>query len=156
MNTLVVFYSRKGNTKKAGEEIAKALGCDSEEIFDTKKRTGFLNYLPAGRDAKKKKLTVLVEPKKDPSQYDLVVIGTPIWAGLMSVPVRTYINLKKDALKKVAFFSTGGGGENTGLFSDMGEACGNSPVATLGLKTKDVNKGQIADKIKEFAGKLKS
>ena len=51
MKTLVVFYSRTGTTKKVGENIAKILKCDSEEIFDTKDRMGVVGYMQAGKDA---------------------------------------------------------------------------------------------------------
>ena len=55
MKTLVVLYSRTGTTKKVGEEIAAALKADVEEIIDTKKRSGPIGYVQAGRDAMKKK-----------------------------------------------------------------------------------------------------
>ena len=38
MNTLVVYYSRTGNTKAIGEAIAEALNADIDEIIDLKKR----------------------------------------------------------------------------------------------------------------------
>ncbi len=154
MKTLVVFYSRTGTTRKVASDIAKRLGCETEEIVDTKKRSGVLNYLSSGRDARNKKLTKLEDPKKDPSEFDLVVIGTPCWAGKMSVPVRTYISLKKDGFRKVAFFYTAGG-RGEGIPSDMSEACGKTPLATLGITTKDVAKNEAAGKITEFVGKLK-
>ena len=34
MKQLVVYYSRTGNTKKIGQEIATALGADLDEIVD--------------------------------------------------------------------------------------------------------------------------
>lgn len=154
MKTLVVFYSRTGNTRKVAEEVTKVLRCDTEEIMDTKKRAGILHYLSSGREAMKEKLTELEEPKNDPSKYDLVIIGTPVWGGKMSVPVRTYIHLKKDGFKKVAFFYTAGG-QNDKIFPDMGKTCGKSPVATLGLSSAEIKKGDSSGKIKEFLIKLK-
>ncbi|MFH1236906.1 MAG: flavodoxin [Candidatus Aenigmatarchaeota archaeon] len=153
MKTLVVFYSRTGTTRKVADEIAKALNCETEEIADTKKRAGILHYLSSGRDAQKEALTTLVEPKKDPSKYDLVVIGTPVWAGKMSVPVRAYLHLKKDNFKKVALFYTAGS-QNDKIFPDMSKVCGKPPVATLGLSAADIKKGDSARKIKEFSEKL--
>ena len=43
-------------------------------------RAGIIGYLFAGRDAVRKKLTKLKPLKFNPTDYDLVIIGTPIWA----------------------------------------------------------------------------
>ena len=61
MKSLVIFYSRTGNTKKVAENIANDLNCDIEEIFDTKNRAGSIGWLSAGKDANTKKLTTLKE-----------------------------------------------------------------------------------------------
>ena len=84
MKALTVFYSRTGTTREVAESISQTLSCDVEEIVDTKKRGGPLGLLFSGRDASQKKLTVVRPPQKDPSLYDIVVIGTPVWAGNMS------------------------------------------------------------------------
>jgi flavodoxin len=86
MNAPVVFYSRDGATRKAAQAIAEALQCDIEEIIDTRKRHGFIGYMRSGFEAKFKKLTVLEETKKDPTTYDLIIVGTPIWASSVSSP----------------------------------------------------------------------
>lgn len=154
MKTLLVYYSRTGTTRKIADEIAKTLRCDTEEILDTKNRAGPIGWLSSGREGMGEKLTKLVEPQKDPSKYDLVVIGTPIWAGKMSVPVRTYLGLKKDSFKKVAFFYTAGGNYDSSVPADVEKTCGKAPVATLGLSGADIKKGGSAEKIKEFSKKL--
>src|SRR4030042_2007717 len=129
MKALVVYYSRTGNTKKAGEDIAKELKADSEEIIDRKNRKGPLNYLSAGREAMKKKLTEIAPLQKDPAKYDMVIIGTPNWGSNISCAARTYISQNRDKLKSVAFFCTAGGGSNGHIFSDLKELCGKSPKA---------------------------
>ena len=78
MKALVVYYSRKGRTKKVAETISNIISCDIEEIADTKDRTGLLGYIHSGRQAMKKKLTAIKNTEKEPSKYDLVIIGTPV------------------------------------------------------------------------------
>jgi flavodoxin len=155
MKALVAYYSRTGNTKKAGEAIAQALKCDSEEIIDRKGRGGPLGYLNAGREAMKKKLTEIAPLQNDPAKYDMVIIGTPNWGSNISCAARTYISQKKDSFKKVAFFCTAGGGSNSGIFRDMEELCGKSPKATLELATKEVSKGEHIQKVQDFVSALK-
>lgn len=149
MKKLVVFYSRTQTTKKVGEELAKQLNCDYEELFDTKNRMGVMGYLKAGKDAGTKKLTILKDTQIDPSKYDLIIIGTPIWNWNMSTPIRTYIHHNKDKFNKVAFFCTMGGSSGK-TFRSMEELCGKKPEATLELRTKEVKKGEHKEKIRGF------
>jgi flavodoxin len=153
MKALVAFYSRTGTTKKAAVEIARLLKADVDEIIDKKNRKGAVGYMLAGRDATLKKLTA-IETKKDASKYDLVVIGTPVWAFTVSSPVRTYLTQNKGRLKRVAFFCTEDGSGSQRAFKAMSEICGNIPKAHLALRTKDVWKGNVEEKIKEFVENL--
>ena len=57
MKTLVIYYTRTGNTKFAAETIAAELGADLEEVVGLKKRQGKLAFLPSGRDAMRGKET---------------------------------------------------------------------------------------------------
>ena len=158
MKSLVVFYTRTGTTKKAAEAIAKELGCETEEISDNKQRSGPIGYLMAGKDAAMKTIEKLKDLAHDPADYDLVIIGTPVWNFSVSSPVRTFLITHKDRLKKVAFFFTGGGGGgnvNKNVLPHMTVACGKDPVATLALRTDEVARNEHMEKIREFAKKIK-
>ena len=154
MKALVVFYSRTGATKQVAEALAESLNCDSEELIDTKKRSGPLGFLSAGKDAKAKKLTKLTDIKRDPALYDLVILGTPIWAGTLSSAARTYIANNKSKFKRVAFFCTHGGGESQQLFAEMEALCERRPVSILALQEKEVKTGAYQGKIREFVDGL--
>lgn len=156
MRTLVVYFSRTGNTRTVGNEIARELSCDVEEIIDTVNRAGPLGYINSGRQATMKELTKLQPLKKDPSQYELVVIGTPVWAATMSTPVRTFLVENKDKLKKVAFFATLGGVGADGTFNGMEELAGKKPEATFTVNTVDLKKGAYGDGLRKFVGSLRS
>ncbi len=156
MKPLVVFYSRTGTTKQAGEALAQMLDCDSEELHDTKKRSGPLGYMTAGRDAQAKKLTTLADIKHDPAQYDVVILGTPIWGGTLSSAIRTYITANKAKFKRVAFFCTQGGTENQQLFDEMEALCERRPVSILALRDKEVKTGAYQDKLRQFADGLQA
>ncbi len=156
MKPLVVFYSRTGSTKRVGEALAGMLDCDSEELLDTKKRSGPLGYMTAGRDAMAKKLTKLADIKRDPALYDLVILGTPIWGGTLSSATRTYITANKSKFKRVAFFCTQGGTENQQLFDEMEALCERRPVSILALRDAEVKKGDYQDKLRQFADGLQA
>jgi flavodoxin len=155
MKTLVAFYSRTGTTKKIGEVLAQKIGADVEEIRDTVERNGVKGYLISGRDAMKKKLTTLQPTACKVSDYDLVIIGTPIWSWNMSVPIRTYITENKGAFKKVAFFCTMGGSGDEKAFLEMENILGQKPLVTLALKTREVVKNNYSDKLENFLSQIK-
>ncbi|PIN86028.1 hypothetical protein COV19_06770 [Candidatus Woesearchaeota archaeon CG10_big_fil_rev_8_21_14_0_10_44_13] len=150
MKSLVIFYSRTGTTKKVAMEIARLLKADTEEIIDTKNREGPIGYLLSGRDATLRKAARIKKPVKNPSSYDLVIIGTPIWAWNMSAPVRAYLIQAKGRIKKTAFFCTMGGSGDDRAFSEMEMILGKKPAAKLALLTKEVMKGQHIQKEKDF------
>ncbi len=155
MKSLVVFYSRTGVTQTVGAVIAGALQSDVEELLDARKRTGLLGFLRSGREARGKKLTELQPTKRDPSTYDLVVIGTPIWASDISSPVRTYIAYHQHAFGPVAFFYTGGGTSDTSAFKEMQLLCGKAPRAVLALTQQEVKSGAYRDKVEGFIEQLR-
>jgi len=155
MKSLIVFYSRKGTTKKIAELIGKELDADIEELIDLNKRTGFIiGFLKCGLAATKEKLTDLKEPEKDPSLYDLVILGTPIWNKRMTPAIRTYIHNNKEKFKKVAFFCTYGGRGSEELFNSMKELIGIEPISTLDITRKEIKKNLHLKKIQEFLNKL--
>jgi len=151
---LVVYYSRTGTTRKVAEALARELGADLEEIVDRKPRGGAARFVVAGKDAALKRATGIEEPGRDPASCDLVVVGTPVWAGTMSCAVRTYLLREKERLPKVAFFLTTGRSGADRTFRHMAEVCGKAPEATLGLRAKEVRKDTCLEKVRAFAGTL--
>jgi len=110
MKTLVVYYSRTGNTKFVAEEITAELGADIEEVVDLKKRDGKMGYLSASRDATGNRQTSIAETQRNPADYDLVVIGTPVWFWSPSSAIRTYVDRHDFSGKNLALFFTLDGG----------------------------------------------
>lgn len=155
MKALVAYYSRKGATKKAAEGIADLLKCDREEIIDTKNRKGLWGWLTSGRDAVRKRLTVIKETKLNPASYDIVILGTPNFGSNMAAATRTYIARHKDRFSQVAFFCTSGGSNHQGLLADMEEFCAKKPLALLGLTNREVLRQGCSEQVKKFVEELK-
>ena len=102
MKTLIVYFTRTGNTKFAAESIAAEIGADVEEIIDLKNRQGKLGWLSAGKDAMQGKETKIAPTKRTPTDYDLIVIAQPVWAWSPTPAIRTYLNKNDLSWKKVA------------------------------------------------------
>ena len=106
--TLVVYFSLSGTTRKLAKIIAKELSADEEEVVDLTPRQGFLGYCRSLIEARWQLPPKIALAKHIPSSYDLVVIGTPVWAWSVSSPVRAYLLAHKASPPNVAFFCTMG------------------------------------------------
>ena len=149
MKTLVVYYSRSGMTRKVASYLGEKLRAIIEEIVDKDKREGALGYIRSGKDAFKKNLAEVEDFKNDPSSFDLVVIGTPVWAGTMAPAVRTYIERNKEKIQKSIFFSTQGGAREQKVFKEMEAVLGKAPDKYFFLTDKEVKNGSFEEKIEK-------
>ena len=101
---LISYYSRTGTTKKIGEIISAQLNCEVEEITTVKNVAGVLGYLLCGKEAAKKQPAEIRPTSKNPADYDLIIIGTPIWGWNISSPIRAYLLKNTDKFKNIACF----------------------------------------------------
>jgi hypothetical protein len=148
---LVVYYSRSGNTKRLARAIAAALAADVEELHDPTDRSGVLGYLRSGVEAYAGVLAGLEHPRRDPAGYDVVVVGTPVWAASVSSPVRTYLWHEQARLPQVAFVATLGGRGEKRAFGQMKALAGRSPIATLAVREGVLAHGVPRDEVARFA-----
>ena len=149
MKHLVVYYSRTGTTKKVAQIICSQLQADCEELIDTKKRTGILGFLRAGREVGAKALTTLQEPQYNPQDYNVVILGTPVWRNSISTPIRTYISQYKEQFKYVAFFSTQKS-EKRDVLKELRDLCDQIPLASLSIRENDVNQNSFHEELTTF------
>ena len=150
-STLVVYYSRTGTTSRVARAIAALLGADSEEIRDTVNRKGLWGYFLAGRDASRKTETKILPLQHDLSAYDLVIVGTPIWAWTLAAPVRTFLSQYGKNIRRFGFFWTMGGSTEKDFLQSVASLCSKEPEAVLGLKDKMLKEDRYAEEVKRFA-----
>lgn len=166
MKTLVVFYSSSGNTRRAGQEIAAQLGADVEDIQEVKPRHLDINepggirklvgIILAGAEANMGRSVPILPAAHNPGDYDLIVLGTPIWGGGLTGPVRSYIAAHRGQFKAVAFFSTCQGTEpTTKCFGQMQQACGQAARATASFQDRRVLSGDVAELVSGFVRQLR-
>ena len=151
---LVVYYSRSGSTRTVAEALAGALGADLEPIQDEVDRRGVWGYLRSGTEASLGASTEIRRGSHDPSRYDLVVIGSPVWRLSVSTPVRTYLWLERPRLPRVAFFVTLGGMGSGRALRQMGEVAAKQPAATLALRERDLGGRAWRGQVERFAASL--
>lgn len=122
MKTAVVYYSMSGNTRQTAEKIAAALGADLIRIEPVKEypSKGFKKFLWGGKSAVMGD-TPALQPYRFDGDYDTVIIGTPLWAGTMTPPIRSFIMENKEKLsgKSIAAFVCCAGGDTAKAFEKL-------------------------------------
>jgi menaquinone-dependent protoporphyrinogen IX oxidase len=153
---LVVFYSRSGTTRMVAKALAADLKCDAEEIVATKNRAGFVGIMRSLIEAMRQRPAQIAATRFNPSSYDLVVIGTPVWAWSVSSPIRAYLIDNNKNFPQVAFFCTlqHRGDETT--FAQMQDLAGKVPRTKVAFRTHDVIAGRLRSGLVEFIRALTS
>jgi flavodoxin len=153
MKTLIVYYSRTNVTKDIANRLQKELDCDIEEITDGGKYDGRLGYMKGGMNASMGRTSDIDPISKNPSDYDLVIIGTPVWASNMATPVYTYLIKYNDQIKKMASFCTCISGGYEKALEKIAEVSGKTQISTMFLNAKDVK--NPTEKINTFIKNIK-
>lgn len=111
---LVVYFSVSGNTKKAAENIAQAIGAD---LFEIKPSVPYTSADVDYRNRESRSIKEIGDPSIRPAisnkvtnmkQYETVLIGYPIWANLPPNVINTFIESYDFSGKKVMPFATSG------------------------------------------------
>ena len=136
-NVLCMYYSRTGNTKRAMEEIARALDAELVELEDGVDRSGAKGWLRSGLDAVRRSSPKVKYKSKWPlSDYRLVIIGSPVWAGRCSSVVRGFLKQHGGELRNASYVLTRGTEDrNEEVFVQMDRytPCGHQTAVSLRL-----------------------
>ncbi|MFP3896853.1 MAG: flavodoxin family protein [Anaerolineales bacterium] len=124
---LVVYYSLEGTTQRVAEALAEATNADLLALRPRKEipAQSLLKYPIGGFQVLTGKKPALHPPKKDPRDYDLLFIGTPVWANRYAPALRTFFAQTDLEEKAVALFCTCKGGPGRTLEDMRAELAGN-------------------------------
>ena len=110
---LCICYSRTGRTKRVMEEISVALDCELAILTDRAKRDGAIGWLRCGLDAMRKRTRAIrqIHTQRPLSEYGLIILGTPVWAGRCASVMRAFLKRRGYELGSVAYVITHGSDE---------------------------------------------
>jgi len=109
---LIIYYSLTGNTKYIAEIIKEATNADILPIKPIKELNpkGSMKFIWGGAQASMKKKPKLEPIEINPNDYDMIFIGTPVWAWTFSPPIRSFLAEYDLSGKSVALWICHGGG----------------------------------------------
>jgi flavodoxin len=100
--TLVVYYSRTGNTRRVAHRLYGLLPCDIEEVVDLRDRRGLVGLASAAVAGAGKLYTEIRDIDVDPADYDVVILATPTWLGSIAPAIRTFVERYRQRFSNVA------------------------------------------------------
>ena len=132
---LVVYFSMQdGNTGDVARAIQNATGGDIYRIMlstpyssDDKIRKAQLT-----QEIAENTLPVLVGTVPNLEQYDIIFLGSPVWANHLSQPVKSFLNKYDLSGKVVIPFASHSGGGRGKSFDDIAQLCHGCMVDTDG------------------------
>ena len=109
---LIVYYSLTGNTKYIAEAIQEVTKADILAIKPIKELNpkGAMKYMWGAAQATMKKKPKLEHIEINPNDYDLIFLGTPVWAWTFSPPIRSFLSEYDLSEKIIAIWCCHGGG----------------------------------------------
>lgn len=160
---LVVYFSRSGTTARLASMLAGMLHADLEAIRESGAdqdaerrgaRQGARGYLRSLIEAVRQRPAAIEPPVHDPAAYDVVIVGSPVWARSVSSPVRAWLVAHRASLKHVAFFCSLGGSGAANALEQMRVLAGKPPVAQCEVTASDLHAGKDLRLIAEFAQRI--
>lgn len=129
MKCIVIFYSYGGNTRRIAERIQKKLGADLAEIKTVYPYTGSYNDIvdQGQREVNSGYLPEIQPLAVDLSQYDTVILGTPVWWYTFAPAMNSFLHKTDLSEKNVYPFATNGGWLGH-TFKDFAKACRGAAV----------------------------
>ncbi|MEN8908226.1 MAG: NAD(P)H-dependent oxidoreductase [Clostridiales bacterium] len=113
MKILIVYYSLGGNTEFIAQKIGDELNASIlrlEPVNDIEKK-GFMRYVRGGKQVLFNSSPKLKNFDENLIEYDLIILGTPVWAGRYTPAFKTLFEKYKFDNKKLAIYCCHDGGK---------------------------------------------
>lgn len=154
---LVIYYSFEGNTRLMAESMAQSINADVLSLVPEKEieSKGFSKYFWGGSQVMMKRRPILLPFQVNPLDYDLIFIGTPVWAWTYSPPIATLLHSANFSGKHIGLF-TCHGGQNAKTFHHLKQQLNESII--LGeidfVEPATKNRNQSIERAEKWASEM--
>jgi len=154
LKALVACYSFTGNTLKVAHELQEQLGADFTRIEPVKDKW----YLFKAIDAFREKKWPIKPCISDITDYDLLVVCSPVWSGRTPPGVNQYMDeLQNVEGKKFAVLVTMGGNPGQLAPTQIKNSLTDKEmefVTEIGIKQESVQSGEYVAMLDDFINEL--
>lgn len=129
--TLIVYYSHSSHTEGVAKMIKQHLNCDIEKIKSEEYENINVIELTNLVTAQIQKNHIPKTNKIDISNYDVIFVGSPVWKGNISLPVKSFlINNNFNKKTVIPFYTFGGFVDKSKLDNQIKEFSRSNNVKT--------------------------
>ena len=151
--TLVAYFSASGTTRRIAQMIAEAGECDLYEITPKELYTNDdLNWMnkksrSSVEMSDKKIRPEIVDKNPQVENYDVILIGFPVWWYVAPTIINTFLEKYNFSGKKIVLFATSGG---SGFGNTVKELQPSAPGAEIeeGRLLNRINRQEIENWVK--------
>ena len=150
LNACVIFYSYSGVTRGMAVQIRNACGCDLVEVKPQKEYSAFTAYTTGVLRSRRGVCDPIFPATIDVSDYDLIVFGSPVWAGKPAPAANAAVQALCgcEGKKAVVFVtSCGQAGEALSLLSSSLAARGVTVVSESGLTKGEMERRNAGNEL---------
>lgn len=164
--TLMIYYSFTGNIEKAAEAVKNQTGADLIKIEPAQKGLDYAaNNYSLGSDlvdqirsnpTDAKSYPPIDAVKADLTQYDFIIIGTPLWWSNMAAPMQTFLfnNATAFAGKKVGLIISSASSGISGVERDAKRLLPNADFVSPGLWVRSAQVSSAPKFVEDWLQKI--
>ncbi|MDR3192662.1 MAG: flavodoxin [Treponema sp.] len=160
MKTAVVYYSYDGGSVLVAQALKDPLQADifRIETQDEKRRGGLAKYVWGGRQVFSHAKPALKPLALKPEDYDLIVVGGPVWAGSPAPALVSWLDAAKLKGKRIALFLCHRGGRGKAMEKLRALLEGNTVAGEIDFTgpRKMAENGELALRISSWVKPLKA
>lgn len=159
MKAIIVYFSLEGNSRYVAEKIAQNIGADTLRLEPVKAypTSRVKKFIYGGRSAVFREKPKLREYEFTKRRYDLIILGSPVWAGSYAPPLKSFFKDNNISSKKIALYCCCGGGSTEKCLRRMKEdikANGLVPTLTLDNPVEHPTE-EVEQRIEQFCKQLR-
>lgn len=149
-NVLVIVYSYTGTSRRVAELLCSQQGWPIANVTDARPRSGALGSWRCMLDSFFRRQPAIRYDGPPPSDFDAVVLVSPIWMLQLAGPMRSFIARQRDRLPDVAVLSVMGGQGSPNALAEIGKLLGRAPFLSSAVTMREVDDGSCAARLQAF------
>ena len=151
MKVCIIYHSETGNTRHVAQHIASASGSERLiEVLDRAEYNRVTKFFSQCMKARSEELTSISPSNIDVTAYDLIVLGSPVWAFKPTPVIHAAINALTGHTGKpvIGFFTHGGRpGSTEDTFTRWCEQRWLKVIGTITIHSREIEDEKKTDEI---------